>query len=125
MTDQEILAPSRPQRPSTIRNLLPRLPERGHVKIGGLGETRKSRSGNDYQLPVKYSAFKITTLERGPDGNFVMDKALHDKLGLGDEPTEIPIRLLYDDIDLSFQTRYAAYQGKNLWCSGDGVEAYR
>ena len=123
--EQTVIPPARPRQPSTIRNLMPRLPERGHVKIGGLGEKRKSQGGNDYQLPVKYDHFKITTLERGQDGNFVVDIALHEKLGLGETPTEIPIRLLYDDIFLNLQTRYACYAGKQLWCSGDGVEAQR
>lgn len=125
MTDQEVIPPAPRRPPSVIRNLIPRLPERGHVKIGGLGATRTSQKGNEYQLPVKYDHFRITTLERGPDGNFVMDKALHDKLGLGDTPTEIPVRLLYDDIALNMQSRYACYNGKTLWCSGDGVTALR
>ncbi len=122
---QTVIPPARPQRPTMIRNLIPRLPERGHIKIGELGETRKSQKGNDYQLPVKLSHFRVTTLERGPDGNFVMDKDLHDRLDLGDEPVEIPVRLLYDDVSLDFPTRYACYAGKTLWCSGDGETALR
>jgi hypothetical protein len=39
--------------------------------------------------------------------------------------TEIPVRLLYDDIDLNFQTRFACYRGNRCWCSGDGEEAQR
>ncbi|MBW1953857.1 MAG: hypothetical protein JRI66_12390, partial [Deltaproteobacteria bacterium] len=34
-------------------------------------------------------------------------------------------RLLYDDIDLNFPTRYACYKGSRCWCSGDGETAQR
>jgi hypothetical protein len=45
---------------------------------------------------------------------------------LGSEkPTDIPIRLLYDDQSLNMPTRYACYSGKTLWCSGDGEQAMR
>ena len=124
MTDQTVIPPARTQHRTMIRNLIPRLPERGHIKIGELGETRKSQKGGTYQLPVKLSFFKVTTLERGQDGNFVTDEDIHRVLG-SDKPTEIPIRLLYDDISLDFPTRYACYIGKTLWCSGDGESALR
>lgn len=125
MPDQTVLPPAPPRRPTRIRNIIPRLPERGHIKIGGLGKEQTSAKGGTYRMPVKLDHFRITTLERGEDGNFVIDRELHDKLGLGDTPTEIPIRLLYDDPDLSFPTRYACYVGKTLWCSGDGEMAQR
>jgi hypothetical protein len=43
----------------------------------------------------------------------------------GGKITEIPVRLLYDDPDLNFFTRYACYRGTRCWCSGDGETAQR
>ncbi len=123
MTDQTVIPPSRPQRSMSIKGLIPRLPERGHVKVGALGEKRMAKSGREYALPMKLDHFRITTLQRGADGNFMVDQEVH-KL-FGERPTEIPIRLLYDQIDLNFSTRYAVYAGRNLWCSGDGETAIR
>jgi len=114
-----------PVRSANIRGLMPRMPEKGHIKIGGLGQERPSQRGGTYQLPVKFDHFVVTTLERGKDGNFLVDTELHEKLKLGDKPTAIPIRFLFDDIDLVMQTRYACYAGKTLWCSGDGETASR
>jgi hypothetical protein len=126
MADDEVLPPPRVQQPGMIKGLVPRLPERGHIKIGALGETRKTRDGKGtYQLPSKLDHFRITTLERDRTGNFTLDKAVYDKLDLGEAPTEIPIRLLYDDPSLNFPTRYACYSGKTLWCTGDGESAQR
>src|SRR5215471_18735532 len=123
---EEDRLPKRPIGPSMIKGLTPRLPERGHVKIGELGDVRQSRRGNAYQLPMKLDHFRITTLDRDPkDNNFVIDKALYERLELPDEPTEIPVMLLFDDIGLNFPTRYAAYAGQKLWCPGDGESALR
>lgn len=116
--------------PMMIVNIRPGLPERGHIKIGRRGEMRKGVSGNDFQLPVKLDHFLITTMERGPDKNFLPDtglmRAIAERTG---EPetrlTKIPVRLLYDDVTLNFPTRYAAYLGATLWCSGDGANAQR
>jgi hypothetical protein len=105
-----------------IKNLLSGLAERGKIKIGNKGETRKGSNG-DYQLPQKLDHFLITTTARGGDGNFLRDAALHNMLG--EKPVEIPVVLLYDDIDLNFQTRYCAYVGRTAWCSGDGEQAER
>jgi len=105
-----------------IKNLLSGLAERGKIKIGNKGETRKGSNG-DYQLPQKLDHFLITTTARGADGNFLRDVGLHNMLG--DKPVEIPVVLLYDDIDLNFQTRYCAYVGRTAWCSGDGEQAER
>lgn len=106
-----------------IKNLLSGLAERGKIKIGNKGQKRVSSQGNDYQAPQKLDHFLITTTARGSDGNFLRDDALHEILG--EKPTEIPVVLLYDDIDLNFATRYACYVGRSAWCSGDGEEATR
>src|SRR5205085_4390887 len=56
-------------------------------------------------------------------GNFLTDRAFHERHG--DRPTEIPVRLLYDELELNFPTRYACFLGRTLWCSGDGETAVR
>jgi Recombination directionality factor-like len=119
-----IIPPPKPQRGMAIRGLIPRLPERGKIKIGGLGDERTSQAGTKYRLPVKYQHFVVTTMERDRhSGNFVRDEAMHNRLG--EAPTTIPVRLLYDDPTLNFPTRYACYEGRTLWCSGDGRTAQR
>lgn len=125
MTEQQtVIPPARPQRSMMVKNLMPRLPERGRIKIGELGEKRTSKGGSEWQLPIKLDHFKAVTMARGADGNFVIDREFHEKYG--DKPTEIPIRLLYDSIELNAMTRYASYAGKStLWCAGDGETAER
>jgi hypothetical protein len=107
-----------------IKGLAPGLTERGKIKIGKKGETRQSQNG-PYQLPTKVDHFIITTLERDNTGNFAKDKSLYDALKLPAEPKVIPIRLLFDDIEMNFQSRYACFRGQQLWCSGDGEYAHR
>lgn len=119
--DPDQPAPAR--RRMGIKNLAPGLVERGKIKIGNKGQMRKSSQGNEFQAPQKIDHFLITTMERGPDNNFLRDEKLHALLG--DRPREIPVVLIYDDIDLNFQTRYSAYNGRTLWCSGDGETARR
>lgn len=110
------------QKSPIIKNLIPGLTERGKIKIGCKGEVRHKTSGQGtYQLPQKLDHFIVTTLERGKDGNFIPDSAIH--LKIGEKPKEIPITLLFDDIALNFQCRYACYNGKTLFCSGDGEVA--
>jgi hypothetical protein len=129
MADQQIIAPGRPTAPSTNFLMTPRLPERGHIKIGGKGAVRQAQnSDREYQLPEKYDYFVVTTMDRNPpppkgDGNFVRDDEIM-KL-LGEKPTEIPVRLLYDDPAINFITSLAAYKGRTLWCRGNGREASR
>jgi hypothetical protein len=100
-----------------------RFAEVGKIKIGGKGETRKSKDGKDYQLPVKYDHFVITTTEKGQDGNFKIDKEIMDKLG--PSPKEVPIRLPFDSIDMNFFTSFQYYHGNKCVCKGDGVHAVR
>lgn len=113
----------KPQRTMAIKGLIPSLPERGKIKIGAKGAIKTSRNNNEFQPPMKLDHFVITTLDRGPDGNFKRDDEIH--AILGDKPTEIPVRLLYDDPTLNFVTRYACFAGRTLWCAGDGETAQR
>src|ERR1700688_2255375 len=125
MTDQTtVIPPSRPHhRSMSIKGLVPRLPERGRIAIGMKGEMITSQRGNQFQPPQKLDHFRVTTLERGKDGNFLLDAASHAKYG--ERPTEIPVRLLYDDPVLNYPTRYACFIGRTLWCTGDGESAFR
>lgn len=104
-----------------IKNIMPGLAERGKIKIGSKGAKRTSGQGNEFQPPQKLDHFVITTTARDSTGNFARDEALHALFG--DKPTELPVTLLYDDIHLNFQTRYACYLGKRLFCTGDGETA--
>ena len=106
-----------------IKNLIPGLPEIGKVKIGFKGKEITSKQGKQFQPPNKLDHFIITGLERGPDGNFIKNAEIHKEIG--DKPKELDVRLLYDDPDLNFLTRYACYSGTKLWCTGDGETAAR
>lgn len=103
-----------------IRNIQPGLVERGKIKIGVKGEKRQSRQGGEFQLPKRLDHFVVTTLHRDSEtNNFVVDREIHEKLGTG-KPTQLGVRLLYDDIELNFPSRYVAYQGRTLARSCDG-----
>jgi hypothetical protein len=106
-----------------INGLIPGLPERGKIKIGMKGAKRTTQNGKTFQLPQKIDHFIVTTLERDNDDNFKKDVEIHKELS--PKPKELPIRLLYDDITLNFQCRYACYKGRELFCQGDGAKAYR
>lgn len=106
-----------------IKNLCPGLSEIGKIKIGQKGATKGTAGGVSFQPPQKLDHFLITTLTRGADGNFIKDVELHELYG--EKPTEIRVRLIYDDIALNFATRYICYYGKKVFCSGDGEVAMR
>lgn len=110
-------------KPMVIKNLCPGLAEVGKIKIGMKGAMRKSSGGNEFQPPQKLDHFLITTMERGADGNYIVDQRLMDKFGK--TPRVIPVRLVYDDLTLNFATRYICYYGKTVFCSGDGETAMR
>ena len=46
------------------KGLNPRFAEVGKIKIGGKGETKKTSGGKDFQIPVRYDHFVVTTTER-------------------------------------------------------------
>lgn len=101
----------------------PRLAEVGKIKIGMKGKEKTSQGGNKWRQPVKLDHFLVTTTDKGPDGNFIHDT--HVMEALGASPTEIPIRLLFDDIDMNFFTSYQYYHGRKCLCRGDGETAER
>ena len=101
-----------------IKTLAPGLVERGKIKIGEKGKMVTSSRGASFQPPQKLDHFIITTTLRGQDGNFLRDDAAH--ADLGDAPTRIPVRLLYDDVELNYQSRFVAYDGRTLIRSCDG-----
>jgi len=105
------------------KGLNPRFAEVGKIKIGGKGDKKTSANGKEFQIPVKYDHFVITTTERDKSGNYVIDNEIMKQVG--NEPKEIPIRLLFDDIDLNFYTSFQYYAGAKLLCKGDGENAER
>jgi hypothetical protein len=109
-----------------IKNLIPRLAERGRIKIGEKGEMKTSAQGKQFAQPKKLDHIVITTMQRDAAGRLMPDTELMAQINPGGgKLVEIPIRLLYDDIDLNFFTRYACYKGNRCWCSGDGEDASR
>lgn len=107
-----------------IKGLTPRLCEIGKIKIGGKGEERESKkTGKKYRIPKKFDHFVITKTMKDSSDNFMIDKELMKKIG--PKPKEIQIRLMFDDIELNFQTSYACYKGKKCYCRGDGEKAMR
>ena len=109
-----------------VKGLIPQLAERGKIKIGEKGEMKTSQGGKQFAQPRKLDHFLITTLQRDAAGRLLPDAALMARLKPeGGKITEIPVRLLYDDVDLNFMTRYACYKGNRCWCSGDGETAQR
>lgn len=93
-------------------DLLPRrLPVLGHVKIGGLKPAQTSSSGKDFQPPVKFDHFRITKRTRGNDGNYELDRAVHEALGT-EKPTVLDVRLPFDTRAENFYAQMVHYQGR-------------
>jgi len=110
--------------PMLKSGIRPVLPEFGKIKIGCKSQTVKETSdGRKWQPPEKHDYFTITTMERGADNNFIKDENIHAILG-DDKPTRIPIRLLYNELSMNFQSRFVCYSGKKVACMGDGEIAY-
>lgn len=101
----------------------PRLPEIGHLKLGGKGESRTSARGTTYNVPVKFDSWVITTRRR--DGvNLEVDEDLMEALrsykGNDPEaPLRIPIFLAYNEPELNFYTQLAIYAGRKRQCWND------
>ena len=102
--------------------LAPRLPVLGYIKIGGKRpESTTSERGKSFQPPVKYDHFKIRTRNRGTDGNFELDKAVHAIVGA--EPKELDVRLAFDHRGQNFYAQMTQYSGRTRAreCNGEEV----
>lgn len=113
-----------------IKNMIAGLAEVGKIKIGKKGQMKKTKTGKEFRMPEKHDHFTITTIQRDQNDDFVVDTKLMEQVAEATEQEatdlkEIPVRLLYDDIDLNFRTSYACYKGTKCWCRGDGEKAIR
>lgn len=110
-----------------IKGIKPQLAEAGKIKIGGLGEKRTSKSGNEYRLPVKFDHFVITKTTRDQNGDLFIDADLMMELKPDKDQNirAIPIVLHSDEIEEVFPTAYALYSGKKCHCRGNGETAIR
>lgn len=98
-----------------IKGISPQLQEIGRVAVGekrGLSRSGKTR------LPTKLDHFIFTTLDKDEEDRYIRDKSMMDMFG--ENCTEIPIRLLYNDIELNFPTFYAKYARSGIKLRGDG-----
>lgn len=100
--------------------------ELGKIKIGGLGEERKKRTGTGtYQLPTKYDHFRVVKLDRDETGNLRLDEEVHAHPDVGDNPTRLKGRLMFETVEENFHSEMVQYKGRGrdgkIW-SCDGVE---
>lgn len=114
-----------------LRDMLtPRVVELGAIKIGSLGDERKSRSGKTYRLPVKLDHFVITTKYRGNGGVFEEESDLMDSLReeYADDDghlRRIPIAVLSDDIEDILRSSWVHYRGNKCIARSDGVTLWK
>jgi len=120
-----------------VKGLMPGLMEVGKIKIGIKGDLVKSKDGNEFRLPQKIDHFRIVKNERDENDDYVLDDQIIEIIKKNpatvyqssiDNPdkniTGIPIRLLYNEIDLVFPTQYVSYVDGKLSCSGNGEKAH-
>lgn len=103
-----------------IKGLGQRLACRGKIKIGGLGEVRKSKAGTDYRLPVKYDHFVITSNVRTKAGDLEIDAEVMEIIG---DRKELDVVLFGNSIEDVYDDWYAFYDGKKAICRGNGETA--
>ena len=115
-----------------VKGLMPGLLEAGKIKIGIKGEEVTSKDGNTFRLPQKIDHFRIVRNERDENDDYILDDQIIEIIKKNPATVfskdgnlvGIPIRLLYNEIDLNFPTQYVSYVAGKLSCSGDGVKAY-
>ena len=115
-----------------VKGLMPGLMEVGKIKIGIKGKMTTSTSGAEFRLPQKIDHFRIVKNERDQNDDYVLDEEIIEiiswhKSTVFDKEKNIigiPIRLLYNEIDLVFPTQYASYVNAKLSCSGNGEKAH-
>jgi hypothetical protein len=98
-----------------IKGISPQLQEIGRIAVGEKGGL--SKSGKTL-LPTKLDHFIFTTLNKDEDDRYIRDADM--MVMFGENCTEIPVRLLYNDIELNFPTFYAKYARSGIKLRGDG-----
>jgi len=114
-----------------VKGLMPGLMEVGKIKIGIKGEMTTSKSGAEFRLPQKIDHFRIVKNERDENDDYALDEEILEVIennpntlfGKDHKLIGIPIRLLYNEIDLVFPTQYVSYVAGKLSCSGNGEKA--
>lgn len=116
-----------------IKNLQVQLNEAGKIKIGKKGTMITSQGGAEFRPPKKLDHFQLVTTEKDKNGDYIIDVALQNKIkqagtGLVNENgclIGLPIRLLYNDDELNFPTRYVSYVSGKMSCHGDGEQSFK
>ena len=115
-----------------VKGLMPGLMEVGKIKIGIKGKMTTSQGGAEFRLPQKIDHFRIVKNERDENDDYALDEEIietiskHKSTVFDKEKNiiAIPIRLLYNEIDLVFPTQYVSYVNGKLSCSGNGEKAH-
>ncbi len=104
--------------------IAPQLRETRAIRIGKKdSEVRQGAGGVKWRRPVKLDYFLCTKPLKDEKDDFVVDHAFHEKFGA--KPTEIPIKLLFDNIPQQLLIYLGLYKGRKAWCRGDGEKASR
>ena len=114
-----------------IKNITLQINSAGKIKIGKKGKEVTSSAGKAFRMPEKLDHFQIVTTEKDSEGDYIVDTALENRIkeagtGIVNDAGNlvgIPIRLLYNDTELNFNTKLASYVKGKLSCVGDGETA--
>jgi len=129
-----------------IRILGSGLPVVGYLKIGEASEKASKLKG----APYRFDHIEVTGRQRDPEGRLFLDpfataklieqgaatcggcerskhlaEVYDEPLFVAGLPTQIPILLPYDSLDLDLPHRLAYYKGRTAYCTGDGEQAMR
>jgi hypothetical protein len=108
-----------------IKGLSRSIMEVGKIKIGRKGEEITSKYGKKFRQPESQMFFTVTTTEKDKDDNFIKDHTIHNMPDVGDRPTELKVRLLYDDINMNCLNFLQSYGKQGGMCVGNGEKATR
>lgn len=113
------------RRNKMIKGLAITTPIVGTIRLGEVAVNAK-----DKRYPVRLNHFKITAQYKDSDGQWVehpTHKAACDAAKVDtDKLTEIPVRLMFNSVDLNLRARYEAFDKTGrILCAGDGCTARR
>jgi hypothetical protein len=104
----------------------PSLTESRRVTIGKKdSQVRTGGSGAQWRAPIKLDHFQVTLTETDEKQDYVVDWKFHREVLHDDKPRKLPIKLLFDRIQLNAMTYLGLYSGRSAWCKGNGQVASR